>query len=31
MNLRSDLFDRAKIRSDDKISNILISSLVIEQ
>ncbi|WP_102830523.1 flagellar basal body-associated FliL family protein [Bartonella bovis] len=31
MNLRADLFDRAKIRSDDKISNILISSMVIEQ
>ncbi|AQX20287.1 flagellar basal body-associated FliL family protein [Bartonella sp. WD16.2] len=31
MNLRTDLFDRAKIRSDNKISNILISSLVIEQ
>ncbi|ALE02962.1 flagellar basal body-associated FliL family protein [Bartonella ancashensis] len=31
MNLRADLFDRAKIRSDNKISNILISQLVIEQ
>ncbi|ABM45378.1 hypothetical protein H704_01024 [Bartonella bacilliformis Peru38] len=31
MHLRSDLFDRAKIRSGDKISNILISNLVIEQ
>ncbi|WP_192812535.1 flagellar basal body-associated FliL family protein [Bartonella bovis] len=31
MNLRADLFDSAKIRSNNKISNILISSVVIEQ
>ncbi|MCL6229453.1 flagellar basal body-associated FliL family protein [Bartonella bilalgolemii] len=31
MNLRTDLLDRARIRSGDKVSNILISSLVVEQ
>ncbi|WCR55266.1 MAG: hypothetical protein PG977_000659 [Bartonella clarridgeiae] len=31
MNLRADLLDRARIRSGNKVSNILISSLVVEQ
>lgn len=31
MNLREDLLDRARIRSDGKVTNVLISSLVVEQ
>ncbi|AQX18612.1 MULTISPECIES: flagellar basal body-associated FliL family protein [Bartonella] len=30
MNLRADLLDRARVRSGNKVSNILISSLVVE-
>ncbi|MCT6920045.1 MAG: flagellar basal body-associated FliL family protein, partial [Bifidobacteriales bacterium] len=31
MNLREDLVDRARTRSKGKVTNVLISSLVIEQ